>query len=45
MLGATGPSFLEIVTDRNEMIYPRIPIGKGYRDMILGPFIRKTLAS
>ena len=45
MLGATGPSFLEIVTDRSEMIYPRIPIGKGYRDMILGPFIRKTLAS
>ena len=45
MLSATGPSFLEIVTDRNEMIYPRIPIGKGYRDMILGPFIRKTLAS
>lgn len=45
MLSATGPSFLEIVTDRSEMIYPRIPIGKGYRDMILGPFIRKTLAS
>ena len=44
-LAATGPSFLEIVTDRNEMVYPRIPIGKGYRDMILGPFIRKTLAS
>ena len=45
MLSATGPSFLEIVTDTNEIVYPRIPIGKGYRDMILGPFIKNTLAS
>jgi len=45
MLNATGPSFLEIVTDTNEIVYPRIPIGKGYRDMILGPFIKNTLAS
>ena len=44
-LAATGPSFLEIVTDRNEIVYPRVPIGKGYKDMILGPFIRNTSAS
>lgn len=44
-LGATGPSFLEIVTDRAEVVYPKIPIGKGYKDMILGPFIKNTLAS
>jgi acetolactate synthase-1/2/3 large subunit len=41
-LAATGPSFLEIVTDRNEVVYPRIPMGKGYKDMILGPFIKET---
>jgi acetolactate synthase-1/2/3 large subunit len=44
-LAATGPSFLEIVTDRNEIVYPKVPIGKGYKDMILGPFIRNTSAS
>lgn len=40
-LEAEGPAFLEIVTDRDEVIYPLIPQGKGYNDMILGPFIRK----
>jgi acetolactate synthase-1/2/3 large subunit len=44
-LAATGPSLLEIVTDRNEVVYPKIPVGKGYKDMILGPFIKNTLAS
>ena len=44
-LAAAGPSFLEIVTDRDEVVYPKIPIGKGYKDMILGPFIKNTLAS
>lgn len=34
---AEGPSFLEVVTDVDEMLYPRIPSGKGYKDMILGP--------
>jgi len=41
-LAANGPSFLEIVTDRNEVVYPRIPMGKGYKDMILGPFIKEV---
>lgn len=40
-LEAEGPCFLEIVTDREEVVYPLIPQGKGYRDMILGPHIRK----
>ena len=44
-LAATGPSLLEIVTDRDEVVYPKIPIGKEYKDMILGPFIKNTLAS
>ena len=42
-LAAKGPSMLEVVTDTNEVVYPRIPGGKGYKDMILGPFIKRTL--
>ncbi len=34
---ADGPSFLEVVTDVDEILYPRIPSGLGYKDMILGP--------
>jgi acetolactate synthase-1/2/3 large subunit len=45
LLAAKGPSFLEIVTSRDEIVYPRIPVGKGYKDMILGPFIRDNSAS
>ena len=36
-IGAEGPSFLEVATDVDEMLYPRIPAGLGYKDMILGP--------
>ena len=36
-ISAEGPSFLEVVTDVDEMLYPRIPAGLGYKDMILGP--------
>lgn len=38
-LRADGPSFLEIICDVNEMLYPRIPAGSGYKDMILGPYM------
>jgi acetolactate synthase-1/2/3 large subunit len=38
-LGADGPCFLEILCDEDEMLYPRIPAGKGYGDMILGPYM------
>jgi acetolactate synthase-1/2/3 large subunit len=38
-LRAEGPSFLEIICDVNEMLYPRIPAGSGYKDMILGPYM------
>ncbi len=40
-LMASGPSFLEVVTDVDEIVYPRIPAGRGYPDMILGPYIKK----
>lgn len=38
-LQADGPCFLEIVTDREESVFPLIPQGMGYHDMILGPYI------
>ncbi len=39
-ISASGPSFLEVVTDVNEVLYPRIPAGLGYKDMILGPHMQ-----
>ena len=39
---ADGPSFLEVVCDVDEVLYPRIPAGLGYKDMILGPFMEKN---
>jgi len=39
-LEAKGPCFLEVVTDREEEVYPLIPQGKGYKDMLLGPYIK-----
>ncbi|HLP15003.1 MAG TPA: thiamine pyrophosphate-dependent enzyme [Bacteroidota bacterium] len=42
-LAAQGPCFLEVVTDKDESVYPRIPIGKGYKDMILGPYIKDRM--
>ncbi len=42
LINATGPSFLEVVTDVDEVLYPRIPGGLGYKDMILGPHMEKN---
>ncbi len=39
-VNAVGPSFLEVVTDVDEVLYPRIPAGQGYKDMILGPHMK-----
>jgi len=39
---ADGPSFLEVVCDVDEVLYPRIPAGMGYKDMILGPHMEKN---
>jgi len=41
-LTAEGPCFLEIVTDCEEGVYPVIPQGKGYKDMILGDYIKEV---
>ncbi len=40
-MAATGPSFLEVVCDVDEVLYPRIPAGSGYGDMVLGPYMEK----
>ena len=40
-MAATGPAFLEVQCDVNEMIYPRIPAGMGYKDMVVGPYMEK----
>lgn len=40
-LHAAGPCFLEILCDAEEMLYPRIPAGQGYAQMILGPYMEE----
>ena len=34
-----GAAFLEVVIDRDACVYPMVGPGKGYEDMITGPFI------
>ncbi len=40
LINAKGPSFLEVVTDIDEKVYPKVPPGKAYKDMILGSHIK-----
>ena len=40
-IASEGPCFLEVVTDADETVYPKIPFGKGYPDMVLGPHITR----
>ena len=40
LLAADGPALLEFVTDKDEMVFPRIDAGKAYKEMDLGPFLR-----
>lgn len=41
-LNAEGPCFLEVCTDREEVLYPKVPAGGAYKDMILGPYIKQV---
>ncbi|MBP1910120.1 thiamine pyrophosphate-binding protein [Methanolobus bombayensis] len=43
-LHSEGPCFLEICTDREEVLYPKVPAGGAYKDMILGPYIKGSSA-
>lgn len=41
-LDATGPALLEARTDIDEAVYPVVPAGCSYKDMVLGPYIRRV---
>ncbi|MBN2434575.1 MAG: thiamine pyrophosphate-binding protein [Spirochaetes bacterium] len=41
LFSATGPALLEVITDIDEAIYPLVPVGKGYHEMVLGPYIKE----
>lgn len=34
-----GPAFLEVMTDKEAMVYPMVGPGKSYKEMLTGPFI------
>jgi acetolactate synthase-1/2/3 large subunit len=40
-ISAEGPCMLEVMTDREEVLYPKVPAGKTYKEMILGPYIKE----
>jgi acetolactate synthase-1/2/3 large subunit len=42
LLACEGPAFLEVVTDIEEVVYPVIARGDGYKQMNLGPYIRSV---
>lgn len=39
MLQSNGSFFLEVMTDMEEMVYPVVAPGKGYKEMEMGPYI------
>jgi acetolactate synthase-1/2/3 large subunit len=41
-LSSKESALLEIITDPEEVVYPKVPQGKSYSEMILGPFITKS---
>jgi len=40
-LDASGPAFLEVLTDIEEVLYPVVRPGASYAEMELGPYIKK----
>ncbi|MFC1643246.1 thiamine pyrophosphate-binding protein, partial [Myxococcota bacterium] len=42
LLEASGPALLEARTDIDEAVYPIVPAGHSYSEMVLGPYIRKV---
>ena len=41
LVACEGPRLLEVRCDPDEAVYPRVPAGKGYQEMVLGPYIKK----
>lgn len=40
LLESEGPAFLEVMTDKEEVVYPVVAPGNGYVDMETGPYIK-----
>lgn len=40
-----GPAFLEVMTDKHAFVYPMVGPGKGYKDMLTGPYIEAREAT
>ncbi len=40
LLATPGSGFLEVITDREEVLYPIIYPGTGYQDMVTGPYMK-----
>jgi acetolactate synthase-1/2/3 large subunit len=41
-LNNDGPALLEVITDKEEVLYPIVRPGKSYSDMELGPYIKQV---
>jgi len=41
ILNTQGPCFMEVCIDQEEILYPKVPPGASYKDIILGPYIRR----
>lgn len=41
-LRAEGPALLEVITDKEEVLYPVVRPGRSYAEMELGPYIRRA---
>lgn len=39
-LSHSGPAFLEVATDQSADVFPMVGPGKGYKEMITGPYIK-----
>lgn len=40
LLATTASAFLEVITDKEEILYPIIYPGTGYQDMVSGPYMK-----
>jgi acetolactate synthase-1/2/3 large subunit len=42
-VASDGPALLEVVTDRQEALYPVVRPGTSYAEMELGPYIKEIM--
>jgi len=41
-LSSEGSCMLEVITDKDEAVYPKILPQKGYKEMVMGPYIKEV---